>query len=289
MGNAIRTTIYLTVLTVLFMLIGKAIGGNTGMVVAFFAAFVMNIGAYWFSDKMVLRMYNAQPVGKEEAPELYQIVKTLADRDKVPMPALYIVDDPTPNAFATGRNPRHAAVAATTGILRITTPEELTGVIAHEMSHVYHRDILISSMAATIAGAITLIAKQAMFFGRGGDSNGGGGNKLAGGVGAILMLVLAPLAATLIQLAVSRSREYAADEAGARLCQHPLWLASALEKLENENQQNPMPTAQDHPETAHMFIVNPLSGGPLSGLYSTHPPTEKRIARLKAMARQLGQ
>lgn len=286
MGNWIRTTVYLTVLTVLFMIIGKAIGGNTGMVIAFFVAFAMNIGAYWFSDKMVLRMYNAQPVTMNESPELYQIVKNLADRYQVPMPALYIVDDPTPNAFATGRNPHHAAVAATTGILRITTPEELTGVLAHEMSHVYHRDILISSIAATIGGAITLIAKGAMILGMRGSDNGG--NRAASGIGMLLMLVLAPIAAVLIQLAVSRSREYAADEAGARLCQHPLWLASALEKLENANQQEPMQTAELHPETAHMFIVNPLSGGMLCGLFSTHPPIEKRINRLKAMSWQQG-
>lgn len=285
MGNWIRTTLFLGVLTGLFMVVGKAIGGNSGMIVAFFVAVAMNIGAYWFSDKMVLRMYNAQPVTENEAPELYQIVKELAAKDKVPMPAVYIVDDPTPNAFATGRNPKHAAVAATSGILRILTPEELTGVIAHEMSHVYHHDILISSIAATLGGAITIIAKYAMMIGANRDNDSGRSGNI---LGTLLMIILAPIAATLIQLAVSRSREYAADESGATLCQHPLWLASALGKLETANQQNPIATAQAHPSTAHMFIVNPLSGGLLSGLFSTHPPIEERIRKLEAMNKKIG-
>lgn len=286
MGNWIRTTLLLGILTVLFVLIGHAIGGKSGMVIAFIIACAMNISAYWFSDKMVLRMYNAKPVTPEDAPELYQIVKNLAQRDNVPLPAIYIVDDPTPNAFATGRNPQHAAVAATTGILQILTPEELTGVLAHEMSHVVHRDMLLSTIAATLAGAITMVAKAGMFLGtqRSQDSNTRG----SAGFG-ILMVLVAPIAAALVQLAVSRSREYGADEAGAKLCQHPLWLASALRKLEIGNQENPMPTAQEHPTTAHMFIVNPLTGEGLNNLFSTHPPIEKRIQRLQAMARNSSQ
>lgn len=285
MSNWIRTTIFLAVLTAIFLIIGNALGGKQGMVLAFILACAMNLGAYWFSDKMVLRMYNARPVTPAEAPELYQIVKNLAQRDNVPIPAIYIVDDPTPNAFATGRNPQHAAVAATSGILQILTPEELTGVLAHEMSHVYHRDILISSIAATLGGAITMIARLGMYGGFGSERRSDNGSSRGSGLLNLLMLFLAPLAASLIQLAVSRSREYAADEAGAKLCQHPLWLANALRKLEPANQQDPMPTAQQHPATAHMFIVNPLTAGGLNNLFATHPPIEERIRRLEAMSR----
>lgn len=282
MGNWIRTTFLLGLLTGLFIIIGDAIGGKPGMIFAFILACVMNIGAYWFSDKMVLRMYNARPVTSEESPELYQIVKTLAERDNVPIPAIYIIEDLTPNAFATGRNPQHAAVAATSGILQILTPEELTGVLAHEMSHVANRDMLLSSIAATLGGAITMIARTGMYFGTQRSSNDSGNR--GSGLINLLMILLAPIAAILIQLAVSRSREYAADESGAKLCKNPLWLASALQKLETANQQNPMPIAQANPTTAHMFIVNPLVAGGLNQLFSTHPPIEKRIQRLKEMA-----
>ncbi|EAR21029.1 zinc metalloprotease HtpX [Nitrococcus mobilis] len=284
--NTLRTTVLLASLTALLLIAGKALGGNGGMVVALVLAMVMNFGSYWFSDKLVLRMYRAQPVGPGTAPELYSIVEDLARRAQMPMPAVYIVESDTPNAFATGRNPEHAAVAATTGLLRIMNREELIGVLAHELSHVRHRDTLVSAIAATLAGAITMLANMAqwmLLFGglRGNDNEQGGG----GVFGALVMMILAPLAAMLIQMAVSRSREFGADQGGAELTGNPLWLASALRKLEQANQRAPMQTAANHPATAHLFIVNPLSGLRLARLFTTHPSTEERIRRLEAMAR----
>ncbi|MEJ2645093.1 MAG: zinc metalloprotease HtpX [Gammaproteobacteria bacterium] len=280
--NALRTTLLLAGLTALLVLVGKAIGGTTGMVIGLLFAGVMNIGSYWFSDRLVLSLYHAQPVGPDQAPELYSVVQELAHRAHMPMPRVYIVETETPNAFATGRDPNHAAVAATTGLLRLMDREELTGVLAHELSHVRHRDTLISAIAATLAGAIAMIANLAQWalifgMGRGDDEEGGI-------VGALATMILAPLAAALIQMAVSRSREYGADQGGAELSGHPLWLARALRKLESANQAHPMQTAARNPATAHLFIVNPLSGAKLAHLFSTHPPTEDRIRRLEQMA-----
>ena len=281
--NALRTTLLLAALTALLVLVGKALGGTAGMAIGLVFAGVMNIGSYWYSDRLVLRLYRARPVGADEAPELYSVVQHLAHRAHMPMPRVYVVDNDTPNAFATGRNPQHAAVAATTGLLRLMNREELTGVLAHELSHVRHRDTLISAIAATLAGAIAMIAniaQWALLFGFGGEDEEGG---LAG---ALATMILAPLAAALIQMAVSRSREYGADAGGAELSGHPLWLASALRKLESANESRPMGTAAQHPATAHLFIVNPLRGAKLANLFSTHPPTDERIRRLEAMARE---
>jgi heat shock protein HtpX len=253
------------------------------MLLAFVMAMVMNLGSYWFSDKIVLSMYGAQPVDEAQAPALYRIVRTLATRAGIPMPRVYILPQETPNAFATGRNPQHAAVAVTEGILRVMSEEELEGVLAHELSHVQNRDTLIMAIAATLAGAITYMAHMAqwaMIFGGGrrdSDEEGGGGGLLGG----ILMIVLAPLAATLIQLAVSRSREFQADASGARMAGQPWGLAKALEKLEVASKAMPM---QATPATAHLFIVNPLSGSGFATLFSTHPPIAERVARLRAMA-----
>ena len=277
-----RTFVLLAGLTALFVVVGQALGGQGGMMVALLMAVGMNFWAYWFSDQMVLRMYNAREVGEEEAPELYGIVSTLARRGNLPMPKVYIMDDPSPNAFATGRDPEHAAVAVTTGILRILNREELAGVMAHELAHVQNRDILIGTVAATIAGAITSLAQFAQFaalFGGRRDEEGGGG-----GLGGLLMMFLAPLAAMLIQMAVSRSREFGADKRGAELCGNPLWLANALEKLDAGSRRRSLRAAEAHPATAHMFIVNPLSAGTLAGLFSTHPPMDARIQRLQALA-----
>jgi heat shock protein HtpX len=283
--NAVRTTLLLAGLTALLVLAGKAIGGNAGMAVALVFAAVMNFGSYWFSDKLVLSIYRARPVGPNEAPELYSVVQELARRGDMPMPRVYVVDNDTPNAFATGRNPEHAAVAATTGLLRLMNREELTGVLAHELSHVRHRDTLISAIAATLAGAIAMLAnlaQWALIFGMGGRDDREGGGVFA----QLATMILAPIAAMLIQMAVSRSREYGADAGGAELSGHPLWLASALRKLEQANQAIPMDAAARHPTTAHMFIVNPLTGRNLAHLFATHPPTEERIRRLEEMARR---
>lgn len=284
MKNAFRTTLLLAALTGLLLVIGQALGGRAGMVIALVLAGVMNLGSYWFSDKLVLSWYRAREVGPGDAPELYAVVHELAQRAHMPMPRVYVVPADTPNAFATGRNPEHAAVAATSGLLNILDREELTGVLAHELSHVRHRDTLISAVAATVAGAIAMIANMAQWalifgFGRGDQDEGAGGL-----VGALLMMIIAPIAASLIQLAVSRSREYAADDGGAELA-NPLWLASALRKLEQANRRLPMAQAQSHPSSAHLFIVNPLKGDSLAKLFSTHPPIEDRIRRLEAMAR----
>ena len=276
--NGLKTAVLLGVMTALVMLIGQYFGGQQGMIMAFVIAAIMNFVSYWFSDKIVLMMYRAKPVTAAEAPELHAIVEELSARANVPMPRLYIIPTDAPNAFATGRNPQHAAVAVTEGILRLLNREELRGVLAHELSHVTNRDILISSVAATLAGAIMLLARIAMFGayfgGYGSRDNDRGGNP----IGLLLMMILAPIAAALIQMAISRSREYAADETGAKLAGHPGGLASALEKLQAASKRVPM---QANPATAHLFIVKPLTGQTLMELFSTHPPTEKRVNRLR--------
>ena len=278
--NTIKTGLLLGALTGLLMLIGGWFGGQNGVVIAFFFAVVMNFGSYWFSDKIVLRMVHAQAVSEGEAPELYAMVKNLALRASMPMPRVYIIPGDAPNAFATGRNEQHAVVAVTEGILRILGRDELEGVIAHELTHIRNRDILIGSIAATLAGAIVMLAHMAqwaaMFGGAGSDDDEGGSNI----VGLILMAVLAPIAATLIQMAISRSREYLADAGGAKISGKPYGLAGALEKLSRASQAIPM---NANPSTAHMFIVNPLTGRSLMNLFSTHPPIEERIARLRSM------
>jgi heat shock protein HtpX len=281
MGNLIKTGFLLVVLTCLLILIGGAVGGRQGMAIAFVLALVMNAGSYWFSDKIVLGMYGAQPVTEAEAPQLYRIVRQLAAEARIPVPPIYIIQDDSPNAFATGRNPQHAAVAVTEGILRIMNEDELRGVLAHELSHVKNRDTLIMTIAATIAGAITYLAQMAQWAaifggGRRSDENGGGGSA----IGALLMAILAPFAAMLIQMAISRSREYQADASGAQLCHRASGLAQALQKLDTASRQVPMEAT---PATAHLFIVNPLTSGGLASLFSTHPPIEERIARLRAM------
>lgn len=278
--NRFKTAVLLTTLTLIMVALGSAIGGRGGMYLAFFMACAMNLFSYWFSDKIVLRMYGAQQITEAENPAFYGMIRRLAVQGGLPMPRVYIIPSESPNAFATGRNPDHAAVAATEGILRILTPEELEGVMAHELSHVANRDILISTIAATIAGAISMLAHMvqwgAIFGGRSDDDEGGGWGGLA-------LAIIAPIAAMLIQLAVSRSREYLADESGARLCGKPHALANALRKLDQASRALPMSEAR--PATAHMFIVNPLTAGMLMKLFSTHPPMEERIARLEQMGR----
>jgi heat shock protein HtpX len=278
MVNTVKTTLLLALLTGLFIAIGGLLGGRSGMVIAFVFALVMNFASYWFSDKIVLAMYGAQPIGESDAPAVHRIVRNLATKARIPMPRLYMIPSPQPNAFATGRSPQHAAVAVTEGILRIMSDEELEGVLAHELSHVLNRDVLISTIAATIAGAIGMLAQTAqwglMFGGR--DDDERGGNPVA----LLATIIFAPLAALLIQMAVSRSREFEADASGARLTHRPLGLASALGKLQQAAQMIPM---NANPATAHLFIVNPLSGRSLMTLFSTHPPIEERIARLHAM------
>ncbi len=281
MSNVFKTALLLGVLTIMLVLLGGAIGGRQGMVVAFFIALAMNFFSYWFSDKIVLGMYGARPITEADAPRVHAIVRRLALRAQIPMPPVYMIATDTPNAFATGRNPEHAAVAVTEGIMRILSDDELEGVLAHELSHVKNRDVLISTIAATLAGAITMLAHMAqyaaMFGGTRRDSDEEGGNPIA----LLFMAILAPIAAMLVQLAVSRSREYQADATGAVLAGRPWGLASALEKLQVAQQVAPMDA---NPATAHLFIVNPLSGRSLMTLFSTHPPLEDRIARLRAMA-----
>ena len=282
MANQFKTTVLLAALTVLIVLIGRMFGGNQGMIIAFIFALVMNFGSYWFSDKIVLAMYRAKELTPSEAPEIHEMVADLAQKAGIPKPRVYLIPTETPNAFATGRNPEHAVVAVTQGIVRLLQPDELKGVLGHELGHVRNRDILIGSVAATLAGVVMMLASIARFaaiFGIGGsDDDRGGGNI----IGLILMSILAPLAAMLIQMAVSRSREYLADETGARLAGNPRSLASALEKLANASKRMPMQDAK--PATAHMFTVNPLSGGGLASWFSTHPPTEERVRRLRTMA-----
>lgn len=280
MGNVFKTALLLAVLTALFLFIGQAVGGEQGMIMAFGIAVVMNVGAYWFSDKIVLRMYGAREVSEAEAPSLHGIVRRLSIAAGIPMPKVYIIPTDSPNAFATGRNPAHAAVAVTEGITRLLSQDELEGVLAHELGHVRNRDILIGTVAATLAGAIMMLARFAQFaaiFGGGSrDRDEGGGGML----GMLALAIVAPLGAMLVQMAVSRSREYLADETGARFCGRPESLANALQKISYASQRVPM---QASPATAHMFIMSPLSGGGIMSLFSTHPPIEKRIERLRAM------
>ena len=278
--NFFKTTILLAVLTAILVFAGDAFGGRSGAMMALILAGIMNFGAYWFSDKIVLMMYRAKPVTDAEAPELYAITRDLTMKAGLPMPKVYIMDNDTPNAFATGRNPSHAAVAVTRGIMRLLSKEELTGVIGHELAHIQNRDILISTISATIAGAISYLAHMAQWAAMFGSSRDDerGGNPIA----LIAMMIVAPLAAMIIQMAISRSREYGADEGGARITGNPLSLANALRKLEYANKRIPM--AVPNEATAHMFIVSPLSGGSLLRLFSTHPPIEERIKRLEAMA-----
>lgn len=277
--NTLKTAVLMVGLTLVLLWAGAALGGKQGMTIALVFATMMNMFTYWFSDKIVLAMYGAKEVSEVEAPELYSLVRRLTQRAGLPMPRIYIINQPQPNAFATGRNPKHAAVAVTTGIMRILSVEELEGVIGHELSHIKHRDILIGTVAATIAGAISYLAHMAqwaMIFGGRHDDRDEGANPLF----MIVMMIIAPIAAMLIQMAISRSREYSADEGGARMVGNPRYLANALKKLHMASQQIPL---QAEPATAHMFIVNPLSGGGLLKLFSTHPPIEERIARLEAM------
>jgi heat shock protein HtpX len=276
--NQVKTVVLLTALAALLVVIGGFIGGKNGATIALVIALAMNFGSYWFSDKIVLKMYGAQEVTEREAPELYDLVRQLATKAELPMPRVYIIPDDSPNAFATGRNAAHAAVAVTEGIMRLLSWEELAGVIGHELGHVKNRDILIQSIAATIGTAITYLAQFGFLFGGRSDDEEHRGGSI---VGSILMMILAPLAAGLIQMAISRSREYIADRTGAEICGRPLWLAGALDKLERGSAAIPMNANQ---ATAHMFIVSPLSGGGIAGLFSTHPPIEERIARLRHMA-----
>ncbi|KPV41359.1 protease HtpX [Thiohalorhabdus denitrificans] len=284
MHSGLKTAVLMAGLTALFVVVGGVIGGTTGMVIALVFALAMNAGAYWFSDKMVLRMYKAQPVDRDSAPRLWGTVEELAGRAGLPMPAVYIIEEGSPNAFATGRNPEHAAVAVTTGLMDLLDEREVRGVLAHELAHVKNRDILISTIAATVAGAISALASMAQFMllfgGRPGEDDEG--NPL-GIVGVILVMILAPIAASLIQMAISRAREYGADRGGAEISGDPEALARALEKLAYGASRQPMASAESHPETAQMMIVNPLSGQDLMQLFSTHPPLDDRIERLRAL------
>jgi len=277
--NGLKTMVLMVTLTLMLVFVGSLLGGRTGMTLALIMAFGMNFVSYWFSDKIVLKMYGAQQVTEGDAPELYGMVRRLAQRAELPMPKVYIMEQDQPNAFATGRNPEHGAVAVTTGIMRILSHAELEGVIAHELAHIKHRDILVSTVAAAIAGAISYLAQMAqwsMLFGGRSDDEGEGSNPIA----ALVMMIVGPIAALMIQMAISRSREYKADQGGAEIAGNPLHLAGALRKLQTASQQIPM---HANPATAHMFIVSPLSGGGLLKLFSTHPPMEERIARLEAM------
>ncbi|CAN5194622.1 zinc metalloprotease HtpX [soil metagenome] len=280
MFNYVKTAVLMAAIVALFMAIGAVLGGQQGMILAFGFAVVMNFAGYWFSDKLVLRMYNAREVDRDTAPQFYDMIAHLAKRAELPMPRVYLIDEAAPNAFATGRNPANAAVAATTGILNMLSLSEMRGVMAHELSHVKHRDILISTISATMAGAISMLANFAVFFG-GRDGEGRPVNPIAG----IAVMLLAPLAASLIQMAISRAREYEADRGGAELSGEPMALASALEKIHRRAAGVPLPTTEAHPETAQMMIMNPLSGRGLQGMFSTHPSTEDRVARLTEMAR----
>ncbi|MBL8317367.1 MAG: zinc metalloprotease HtpX [Burkholderiaceae bacterium] len=279
MFNLMKTAILMAAITALFMLIGRMLGGQAGMMLALAVALAMNFVSYWFSDKIVLRMYNAREVDESSAPQFVGMVRELATRADLPMPRVYLIDEDAPNAFATGRNPANAAVAATTGIIRALSERELRGVMAHELAHVKHRDILISTISATMAGAIGMLANFGMMFG-GRSDDGRPANPMAG----LLVAILAPLAASLIQMAISRAREFEADRGGAEISGDPQALASALQKIHRYAQGIPLHAAERHPETAQMMIMNPLSGGGLRGLFSTHPSTEERVERLLAMA-----
>jgi heat shock protein HtpX len=276
-GNWLKTSLLMAAIVALFGTVGALLGGAQGMVLALLLGGAMNLWAYWFSDKMVLRLYNAQEVDETSAPGLYRMVRELADRAGIPMPRVYLIDEDQPNAFATGRNPENAAVAATTGIMRMLTERELRGVMAHELAHVRHRDILTSTITASVAGAISTLANFGMFF-------GGRDDEQRNPVFALLILIVAPIAAMLIQFAISRSREFEADRGGAEISGDPRALADALAKIERYAKGLPLETAEAHPATAQMMIVNPLSGGGVRGLFSTHPATEERIRRLLGMA-----
>ena len=278
MFNMLKTAVLMAAITALFMAIGSLLGGQQGMMIALVVALGMNFFSYWFSDKLVLKMYKAREVDAASAPQFYAMVRDLAQRAQLPMPKVYLIEEDAPNAFATGRNPEHAAVAATTGILRVLSERELRGVMAHELSHVKHRDILVSTISATMAGAISMLANFAMFFG------GRNGENRTNPIVGLLVMILAPLAAGLIQMAISRAREFEADRGGAEISGDPRALASALQKIQGYTQGTRLETAERHPETAQMMIMNPLSGGGLRGLFSTHPSTEERVERLLAMA-----
>jgi len=276
--NTLRTGILMAALTGLFLAVGALVGGGPGMMIAFAMALAMNLFAYWNSDKVLLSMYGARQVDAGSAPDLYRLVERLAQQAQLPMPKVYITENPQPNAFATGRNPEHAAVCVTTGLMEQCSPEELAGVMAHELGHVKHRDTLTMTITAVMAGAISMLANMAFFMGGSRDRE-----HPLGMVGVLLVTLLAPIAAMLVQAAISRSREFEADRAGAEITGRPMWLASALGQIERAAQRTENYAADANPATAHMFIINPLHGG-LSGLFSTHPPTEARIARLRAMA-----
>ena len=279
LGNWLKTSILMAAIMALFGVIGAYIGGSSGMLLALIVGGAMNVFSYWFSDSMVLKMYNAREVDEYSAPQFYNMVRELAQRADLPMPRVYLIDEAQPNAFATGRNPDHAAVAATTGILHLLSAREIRGVMAHELAHVRHRDILISTISATMAGAISALANFAMFFG--GRDSEGRVNPIAG----LALALLAPIAASLIQMAISRSREFEADRGGAEISGDPHALADALAKIDAYARGIPMQVAEEHPATAQMMIMNPLSGGGIASLFSTHPATEERVARLRAMAR----
>jgi heat shock protein HtpX len=277
-ANTLKTVLLMAAMVGLLLFIGQMVGGQSGIVVAFAFSILMNLGVYWFSDKLVLMSYGAKEVSEDEAPRLYKIVRRLAQQANLPMPRVYVLPGASLNAFATGRNPHHAAVAATEGILRALSDDELEGVMAHELAHIKHRDILIGTIVATMAGAITFVARMAAFAGM----FGGRGRENSNPIAELALILLAPIAAMLIQFAVSRSREFAADAGGAAICKKPLSLANALRKLEVAAERLPMETAGQ--ATAHLFIVNPLRGGGVLKLFSTHPPTEERIARLQELA-----
>ncbi len=275
--NYTKTAILLAAMTALFLGVGFMLGGEAGMVIAFGIAVAMNVFAYWNSDKMVLRMYGAKEIGPQDSPNFYGMVQTLAQNANMPMPKVYMIENDQPNAFATGRNPGNAAVAATTGLLKRLNGQEVAGVMAHELAHVQNRDTLTMTITATLAGAISMLANFALFF-------GGNRNNPLGLIGTLAMMFLAPMAAGLVQMAISRSREYEADKRGAELCGNPLWLASALEKIDRSAQSIDNVAAERHPATAHMFIINPLHAHKVDNLFSTHPSTANRVARLRAMA-----
>ncbi len=279
LGNWLKTTVLMAGIVALFGAIGAYLGGANGMIMALIFGGAMNFFAYWFSDKMVLRMYNAREVDETTAPQFYAMVRELAQRARLPMPRVYLIDEAQPNAFATGRNPENAAVAATTGILKLLSAREIRGVMAHELAHVQHRDILISTISATMAGAISALANFAMFFG-GRDSEGRPANPIA----TIAVALLAPIAASLIQMAISRAREFEADRGGAEISGDANALADALTKIDRYARGIPMIAAEEHPATAQMMIMNPLHGGGIANLFSTHPATEERVARLRALA-----
>ena len=283
--NYFKTAMLLAGLTALFMGVGYLIGGSSGAILALVVAAGMNIFTYWNSDKMVLSMNGAQQVDASVAPDLFNMVRDLAQRAQLPMPKVYLMDNPQPNAFATGRNPENAAVAVTTGLLQNLSRDEVAGVVAHELAHIKNHDTLIMTITATIAGAISMLAQFGMFFGGGNRGNNGGG---MGIIGTLAMVILAPLAAMLVQMAISRTREYSADKMGAFICGNPIWLASALAKIQNAAHQIPNENAEREPGMAHMFIINPLSGQRMDNLFSTHPATENRIAALEQVSREMG-